>query len=103
MQDFPVVHGVTVAVAPPDDYDVDFEHPKRRHEIESYVVSGLGMAIAALFFFQFMYVKLGLLRKADGETGMCPFGCFPGYVLSADSMPYSRVVILYRGSSRGSS
>ncbi|KAI8657306.1 hypothetical protein NCS57_01108600 [Fusarium keratoplasticum] len=68
MPEFPVVHGVTVAVASPDDYDVDFEHPKRRHEIESYVVSGLGMAIAALFFLQFMYVKLGLLRKTDGET-----------------------------------
>lgn len=103
MPEFPVIHGVTVAVAPPDGYDVDFEHPKRRHEIESYVVSGLGMAIAALFFLQFMYVKLGLLRKADGETGMCPFGWCLRYVLSVNSMSYSRVVIFYRSSSRGSS
>lgn len=76
MSEFPVVHGVTVAVAPPDGHHVDFEHPERRHEIESYVVSGLGMEIAALFFSQFMYVKLGLLWKADGETGMCPLHAF---------------------------
>lgn len=103
MPEFPAVHGVTVAVAPPDGYDVDFEHPKRGHEIESYVVSGLGMAIAALFFLQFLYVKLGLLRKADGETGMWPLGCFLGHMLSVYSMPCSRVVILHRGSSCGSS
>ncbi|KAJ3521660.1 hypothetical protein NM208_g13195 [Fusarium decemcellulare] len=68
MPQFPYVNGVQVAVAPPDDYIVDFYHPRRRHEIESYIVSGIGMALALLFFLQFLYVKLWILRKPDGET-----------------------------------
>ena len=69
MSHYPVVDGVPVLIPPPEGYVVNFEHPHRRHEIESYVISGIGIALAFLFFFQYLYVKLWILRKPDGETG----------------------------------
>ncbi|KAF4983938.1 hypothetical protein FZEAL_763 [Fusarium zealandicum] len=68
MPDFPYINGIQVAVPPPEGYTVDFDHPQRQHETESYVVSGIGMALALLFFLQFLYVKVWILRKPDGET-----------------------------------
>ncbi|KAF4992244.1 hypothetical protein FGRMN_7274 [Fusarium graminum] len=68
MPPFPTVNGVTVAVLPPEGYIVDFDHPQRRYHMESYVVSGTGMALAFLFVLQYLYVKLWVLRKPDGET-----------------------------------
>ncbi|KAH7209797.1 hypothetical protein DER44DRAFT_809455 [Fusarium oxysporum] len=69
MSAFPIVDGVTVAIPPPEGYVVNFDHPLQRHAIESYVISGIGTALAFLFFFQYLYVKLWVLRKPDGETG----------------------------------
>ncbi|KAF5690999.1 integral membrane protein PTH11 [Fusarium circinatum] len=68
MSVFPIVDGVTVAIPPPDGYVVNFDHPLQRHAIESYVISGIGTALAFLFFLQYLYVKLWVLRKPDGET-----------------------------------
>ncbi|KAI1036662.1 hypothetical protein LB503_003213 [Fusarium chuoi] len=69
MSAFPIVDGVTVAIPPPEGYVVNFEHPLQRHAIESYVISGIGTTLSFLFFFQYLYVKLWVLRKPDGETG----------------------------------
>jgi hypothetical protein len=69
MSTFPIVDGVTVAIPPPEGYAVNFDHPLQRHAIESYVISGIGTALAFLFFSQYLYVKLWVLRKPDGETG----------------------------------
>ncbi|KAF5665137.1 integral membrane protein PTH11 [Fusarium heterosporum] len=68
MPPFPTVNGVTVAVLPPEGYVVDFDHPQRRYYMESYVVSGIGITLAFLFVLQYLYVKLWVLRKPDGET-----------------------------------
>ncbi|CVL06014.1 related to integral membrane protein PTH11 [Fusarium mangiferae] len=68
MSAFPIVDGVTVAIPPPEGYEVNFDHPLQRHAIESYVISGIGTALAFLFFLQYLYVKLWVLRKPDGET-----------------------------------
>ncbi|KAF5619825.1 integral membrane protein PTH11 [Fusarium tjaetaba] len=68
MSAFPIVDGVTVAIPPPEDYVVNFDHPLQRHAIESYVISGIGTALAFLFFLQYLYVKLWVSRKPDGET-----------------------------------
>ncbi|WKT43454.1 hypothetical protein QSH57_008290 [Fusarium oxysporum f. sp. vasinfectum] len=68
MSAFPIVDGVTVAIPPPEGYVVNFDHPLQRHAIESYVISGIGTALSFLFFFQYLYVKLWVLRKPDGET-----------------------------------
>lgn len=70
MGNFPVVDGVTVFMAAPDGYKVDLNHPERRHVLESYIICGFGLVLAFLFFIQFLYVKLRLLRKPDGEVGM---------------------------------
>lgn len=62
--------GVTVFMAAPDGYKVDLNHPERRHVLESYIICGFGLVLAFLFFIQFLYVKLSLLRRPDGEVGM---------------------------------
>ncbi|KAF4454022.1 hypothetical protein F53441_3406 [Fusarium austroafricanum] len=65
---FPTVNGVPVVMLPPKGYVVNFDHPVRRHVMEAYVISGIGIALALLFFFQFLYVKLWVMRRPDGET-----------------------------------
>ncbi|KAK7417815.1 hypothetical protein QQX98_004289 [Neonectria punicea] len=69
MDKFPVVDGVTVFMAAPDGYEVDFDHPKRRLELEAYIVCGVGLVLALFFFVQFLYVKVWVLRRLDGEAG----------------------------------
>ncbi|KAK7424003.1 hypothetical protein QQZ08_008827 [Neonectria magnoliae] len=69
MDKFPVVDGVTVFMAAPDGYEVDFDHPKRRFELEAYIVCGVGLVLALFFFVQFLYVKIWVLRRLDGESG----------------------------------
>lgn len=69
MDRFPVVDGVTVFMAAPDGYEVDFDHPKRRLELEAYIVCGVGLLLALFFFVQFLYVKVWVLRRLDGEAG----------------------------------
>ncbi|KAH7140116.1 hypothetical protein B0J13DRAFT_608564 [Dactylonectria estremocensis] len=68
MNEFPVVEGVTVLIAPPDGYLVDFDNPQRRDVLAAYVVCGIGSLLSLAFFTQYLYVKLWLLRKLDGET-----------------------------------
>ncbi|KAM0232664.1 hypothetical protein ACHAP5_010671 [Fusarium lateritium] len=68
MAPFPTVNGVTVVMLPPEGYVVNFDHPQRRHQMESYIISGVGIALASLFVFQYLYVKFWILRKPDGET-----------------------------------
>ncbi|RGP71634.1 hypothetical protein FLONG3_7069 [Fusarium longipes] len=68
MSVFPVINGVRVAISPPEGYVVNFEHPQRRHEVEAYTASGVGMGLAFLFVLQYLYVKLWVLRKPDWET-----------------------------------
>ncbi|KAJ4009366.1 hypothetical protein NW752_009668 [Fusarium irregulare] len=70
MSPFPIINGVPVAIPPPDGYVVNFEHPQRRHEMEAYTASGVGIFLAFLFVLQYLYVKLWVLRKPDGETGV---------------------------------
>ncbi|KAJ4246036.1 hypothetical protein NW762_013781 [Fusarium torreyae] len=65
---FPVVNGVEVLMAPPPGYTVNFDHPQQQHAILAYVLSGLGMTMSTLFFVQYMYVKLCLMRACDAET-----------------------------------
>ncbi|KAM0550239.1 hypothetical protein ACHAPJ_009088 [Fusarium lateritium] len=65
---FPVVNGVEVLMAPPPGYTVNFDHPQQQHAILAYVLSGLGMTMSTLFFVQYMYVKLCLMRACDVET-----------------------------------
>jgi hypothetical protein len=69
MAPFPTVNGVTVVMLPPEGYIVNFDHPQRRHQMESYIISGVGIVLAFLFVFQYLYVKFWILRKPDGETG----------------------------------
>ncbi|RGP73804.1 hypothetical protein FSPOR_1498 [Fusarium sporotrichioides] len=66
----PVINGVLVAILPPEGYVVNFEHPQRRHEIEAYVASSVGMGIAFFFVLQYLYVKVWILRKLELETGV---------------------------------
>jgi hypothetical protein len=65
----PVINGVPVAIPPPEGYVVNFEHPQRRHEIEAYVASSVGMGVAFFFVLQYLYVKVWILRKLELETG----------------------------------
>lgn len=69
MAPFPSINGVTVVMLPPEGYIVNFDHPQRRHQLESYIISAIGIALAFLFFLQYLYVKFWILRKPDGETG----------------------------------
>ncbi|CEI39628.1 hypothetical protein FVEN_g1915 [Fusarium venenatum] len=72
----PVVNGVPVAIPPPKGYVVNFDHPQRRHEIEAYVASSVGMGIAFLFVLQYLYVKVWILRKLELETACLLIGWF---------------------------
>ncbi|KAH7251603.1 hypothetical protein BKA59DRAFT_492075 [Fusarium tricinctum] len=74
MAPFPTVNGVTVVMLPPEGYIVNFDHPQRRHQMESYIISAVGIALAFLFVFQYLYVKFWILRKPDGETGSFVIG-----------------------------
>jgi hypothetical protein len=55
-----VVDGVLVAIAPPDGYIVDFAHPQRQADVETYWVAGFGNFLALLFLGQRFYTKLWL-------------------------------------------
>ncbi|CAM1508581.1 Fc.00g054290.m01.CDS01 [Cosmosporella sp. VM-42] len=68
MISFPVIDGVTVFMPPPEGYVVDFANPARRAEMSAYWACGVGTMTAFIFFVQYLYVKLWMLRKWDAET-----------------------------------
>jgi hypothetical protein len=79
---------------------VNFEHPQRRHEMEAYTASGVGMGLAFLFVLQYLYVKLWILRKPDWETGKdFIFSCDLCRVLRRSSMSFNSVGFLHRRAS----
>ncbi|KAL6356004.1 hypothetical protein LRP88_09589 [Fusarium phalaenopsidis] len=53
-----VVDGVLVAIPPPEGYVVDFDNPQRTSVEATYVICGIGMALALFFLFQRLYVKM---------------------------------------------
>ncbi|KAH7124762.1 hypothetical protein EDB81DRAFT_872415 [Dactylonectria macrodidyma] len=61
-------HGVPDFLTAPPGYEVDFDHPLRKNDVAAYISAGVGLFLAFLFFAQFLYVKLWVLRKADGEA-----------------------------------
>lgn len=76
---FPTINGVPVYFTPPAGYGpVDFDNPKRKNDIAAYTSAGVGIFLALLFFGQFLYVKLRLLRKTDAETGRHVVGLIDG-------------------------
>ena len=68
----PVINGVLVAIPAPEDYIVDFDHPKRQSVTASYTISGVGMIISTAFMLQRLYVKR-YLRNTLGFDD-CKFG-----------------------------
>ncbi|RTE75851.1 hypothetical protein BHE90_009689 [Fusarium euwallaceae] len=68
MSNFPVVNGVSVLIPPPHGYVVNFENPKQQCALAAYILWGSGTFVATLFFIQYLYVKLWLIRKWDAET-----------------------------------
>lgn len=55
------INGTPVALAPPQDYVVDFENPTRNSVEAQYAVSAVGILLSTAFFAQRLYVK-GFLR-----------------------------------------
>ena len=43
-----IVNGVLVAIEPPEGYVVNFDNPQRNSVMTTYIVSGVGMLLAAL-------------------------------------------------------
>ncbi|RSL76478.1 hypothetical protein CEP51_009934 [Fusarium floridanum] len=68
MSNFPVVDGVSVLIPPPQGYVVNFKNPKQQCALAAYILWGSGTFVATLFFIQYLYVKLWLIRKWDVET-----------------------------------
>ncbi|RSM07066.1 hypothetical protein CEP52_005374 [Fusarium oligoseptatum] len=68
MSNFPVVDGVSVLIPPPQGYVVNFGNPKQQCALAAYILWGSGTFVATLFFIQYLYVKLWLIRKWDVET-----------------------------------
>lgn len=66
----PMVDGVPVALPPPEDYVVDFENPRRQSEYETYIVAGVGMALAFLFMCQRLYVKAFIRDKLGYDDAL---------------------------------
>lgn len=62
---FPVVDGVEVLVAPPDNYHVNFTHPfKDTATIKSsYWAFGIEFSVAFLFLAQRVYTASFILKK----------------------------------------
>ncbi|KAK5992199.1 hypothetical protein PT974_05600 [Cladobotryum mycophilum] len=57
------IDGVLVAMPPPEGYVVNFNNPKRQSVMSIYVISGIGMVLAAFMMGQRLYVKARIRRK----------------------------------------
>lgn len=68
MATFPVVQGVEVFMAPPKGYVIDFENPQQHTVLVGYILAGVGIVMAMIFFIQYLYVKLWLMQVLDIET-----------------------------------
>ncbi|KAI1337846.1 hypothetical protein F5Y15DRAFT_145931 [Xylariaceae sp. FL0016] len=69
---FPVTDGVETAVAPPDGWVVDFEHPTTATSIanSAYFITAFELAIATVFLAQRLYTKYFLIRKIQIDDYM---------------------------------
>jgi hypothetical protein len=98
MATFPVVQGVEVFMAPPEGYVVDFENPQQHTALVSYILAGVGMVMAMIFFIQYLYVKLWLMQVLDIETVLLILAWVTGVVqngvLLCTCIPLAYVVIL---------
>lgn len=64
-----IVNGVLVAIPPPEGYVVDFDNPQRNSVLTTYVVATVGMALAAAFVGQRLYVKAFIRNKLGIDDG----------------------------------
>lgn len=55
---------------PPDGYVVDFEHPQRRADIQTYWCFGVGNFLALIFLAQRFYTKLHVVKSFQLDDGM---------------------------------
>lgn len=65
-----LVHGVQVAIPPPDDYVVDFDNPARQYVVETYALAGVGMVFALFFMIQRAYVQIFVRSGLEFSDGM---------------------------------
>ncbi|ORY68845.1 uncharacterized protein BCR38DRAFT_424486 [Pseudomassariella vexata] len=65
----PMTKGVLTLLPAPEGYNVDFAHPQRQAEIETYWVAAVGNFLALLFIGQRVYTKLAVLRTFQLEDG----------------------------------
>ncbi|KAK0713191.1 hypothetical protein B0T26DRAFT_742013 [Lasiosphaeria miniovina] len=64
-----IVNGVPVAIAPPEGYVVDFDHPQQNSLIQAYWLFSVGNFLTFLFMSQRVYVKLIIQRRVQIEDG----------------------------------
>ena len=81
-----LTNGVITALPTPEGYVVDFENPQRQCDVGTYVVAGLGNALALLFLALRIYVKAIVRRNLgldDGKRTNKPYllSCFRPRVL----------------------
>ncbi|KAK7943540.1 uncharacterized protein PG986_012653 [Apiospora aurea] len=60
---------VTLA-PPPDGYVVNFEHPQRRADIQTYWCFGVGNLLALIFLAQRFYTKLHIVKSLQLDDGL---------------------------------
>lgn len=66
---FPVTNGVITYLAPPENYDVDFDNPQRQYHMTLYLVVGIGNFLTLLFMYQRLYTKIFLVKGLQIEDG----------------------------------
>lgn len=65
-----MTNGVLTVLPAPEGYVVDFAHPQRQANIETYWVAAVGNFLSLLFIAQRLYTKLGLNRTFQIDDGM---------------------------------
>lgn len=67
-------HTIVAPLAAPSGYVVDFEHPKRKGDVDGYWVHAFGIFFALGFLIMRIYVKLRVtppLNWEDGKLSIC--------------------------------
>lgn len=72
MLEYPVTHGITTIIAPPEGYDVDFEHPRQQKAIEHHVILGVLGSVAFITLAQRLYTKIYLSTGFKMDDGGFP-------------------------------
>ncbi|EKG20822.1 hypothetical protein MPH_01856 [Macrophomina phaseolina MS6] len=72
-------HTIVAPLAAPSGYVVDFEHPKRKGDVDGYWVHAFGIFFALGFLIMRIYVKLRVTPPLNWEDALLALGWICGW------------------------